>query len=99
MRIRASHPMNIDNTDRLECYEIVSFSLKHKNGCHDNQDVIMESIIKQRGRKYSRVALDHIQIEVLAGRYSTKDVKGWLVDQGYKDGTLEEATNPLLHIA
>ena len=93
MSIRAGHPMNSENTKRLECYEIISFSLEHTNGCNGYDELIQSSIKQRRGRKYSAVALDHIKTEVVAGRYSTTDVKGWLIEQGYKDACLEEATN------
>jgi hypothetical protein len=93
MHIRACHPMNFDRTERLECYEIISFSLEHTNGCNGYDDLVQDSILQRRGRKYSNVALNHIKKEVVAGRYSTTDVKGWLIEQGYQDACLEEATN------
>lgn len=63
-------------------------------GTNGNQDPDMIFVLKKRGgRKYSEVVLSHLAREVKAGRYSTHDVKGWLIEMGYKDATLNEATN------
>jgi len=88
MEIRASHPMNDDNTGRLPCFEIYSFSLEHTNGCNGYDELVHESIIQRRGRKYTVVALQHVKTEVCAGRNSTHDVKGWLIEHGYNDASL-----------
>ena len=79
--------------DRLECYEIILFSLEHTNSCSGYNELIHGSIQQRRGRKYSAVILERLKNEVRAGRYNTHDVKGFLVDHGYKDASLEEATN------
>ena len=88
------HPMKQDNSGRdVTMIEIVSLCLEHTNGCTGSDKLINDAIKSRRGRKYTDVALTHLRKEVKAGRYTTHDVKSWLVDQGMKDATLEEATN------
>ena len=93
MMIWSIHPMNAEKSARLDCYEIVSFQLEHTNGCNGYDELMNESIKKRRGRKYNKISLDHLKIEVDADRYDTHDVKGWLIERGFTDATLEEATN------
>jgi len=73
--------------------EIVGIDLRHTNGCTGDNELVNKAIKKRRGRNYSDVGLNHLKIEVKAGRYTTHDVKSWLHDQGMKDATLREATN------
>ena len=73
--------------------EIVSFCFEHTNGCTGCDQLVNKAIRRRRGRNYSDIALAHLSKEVKAGRYSTHDVKSWLIEQGMKDATLEEATN------
>lgn len=42
---------------------------------------------------YIAIAISHVKQEVNAGRYSTDNVKDWLIDEGFQDVSLEEATN------
>jgi len=90
----ACHPMKEDKTGRDETVvEIIGIDLRHTNGCTGDNELVNKSIRRRRGRNYSDVGLNHLKIEVKAGRYTTHDVKSWLHDQGMKDATLREATN------
>ena len=92
--ISGKHPMKQDMSGRDEdMIEIVGLCLEHTNGCTGCDKLYNDAIKSRRGRKYTDVALTHLRKEVKAGRYTTHDVKSWLVDQGMKDATLEEATN------
>ena len=73
--------------------QIVSVNLTHTNGCTGNNELVNKLIKKKSGRNYSDVALTHLRKEVKAGRYTTHDVKSWLIEQGMTDATLKEATN------
>ena len=67
--------------------------LDHTNGC-TGYDSLMQGVIqKSHGRKYSATAIEYLNRELNAGRYSTADVKIWIIDRGYIDATLTEATN------
>lgn len=82
---------NLRDTSKLQ---IVSLNLTHNNGCTMGSDVDMnEAILKRRGRKYDNIFLDSLRREVKSGRYSTYDVRSRLVEAGYKNASLEEATN------
>ena len=85
--------MNADKPACLDCYDILSFQLEHTNDCDGYNELINESIKKRRGRRYIKISLDHLQLKVDAGRYGTHNVKGWLIERGFTDATLEEATN------
>ena len=90
----ACHPMKTDGSGRDNTVvEIIGIDLRHTNGCTGDNELVNKSIRKRRGRNYSDVGLNHLKIEVKAGRYTTHDVKSWLNDQGMKDATLREATN------
>lgn len=82
-----------NKTKRLDCYDIVSLLLEHTNGCIGYDRLIIESIHKNRERMYIAIAISHVKQEVNAGRYSTDNVKDWLIDEGFQDVSLEEATN------
>ena len=94
-RITATHPLDpSSNGKRLKCVEIAAVSLGHTNGCLGPADTEMNFAVKMRaGRKYTDVFLAHVTREVKMGRYSTRDVKSCLVEYGYRDATLAEATN------
>ena len=90
----ACHPMKADGSGRDKTVvQIVSVNLTHTNGCTGNNELVNKLIKKKSGRNYSDVALTHLRKEVKAGRYTTHDVKSWLIEQGMKDATLKEATN------
>ena len=92
--VSGKHPMKQDMSGRDEdMIEIVGLCLEHTNGCTGCDKLMNDAIKSRRGRKYTDVALTHLRKEVKAGRYTTHNVKSWLVDQGMKDATLEEATN------
>lgn len=92
--ISAAHPMKEDLSGRHEEKVVVTgLSLEHTNGCTGHDPEMQPLIQKRRGRKYSATALEYLKKEVLSGRYNTSDVKSWLVDQGFHDATLSEATN------
>ena len=77
-----------------EIVRITSVSLEHTNGCNggDDQEMIF-ALRKRAGRTYPDYALAHLRKEVKARRYGTDDVKSWLIQSGFLDATLEEATN------
>ena len=92
--INAAHPMLEDRSGRdLNTLVITGLSLDHTNGCLGNDPEMNHAIKKRSGRCYPDAALTHLRKEVVAGRYETKDVHDWLVDYGYRDATLNEATN------
>ena len=43
------------------------------------------AIRKYTGRKHSEITLQHLRANVNTGRYSTTDVKSWLIDQRLAD--------------
>ena len=54
----------------------------------------MQGLIKKRRRrKYSATALEYFNRESNLFRYSTHDVKIWIIYQRYTDATLAEVTN------
>ena len=85
--------MSSDKSKGLDCYDIVSLLLEHTNGCIGYDRLITESVQKRRGRRYTDVVINHLSREIKAGRYSTDDVKDWLIDEGFEDVSLKEATN------
>ncbi len=93
--INAAHEKMPNNLTRnAKSVRITSVSLEHTNGCVGGADPDMTFALKKRaGRKYPKFALDHLRKEVKGGRYGTHDVKSWLFQFGFKDATLEEATN------
>lgn len=93
-QINAAHDKMPNNKTNAESVSIVSLNLEHTNGCEGGADPDTSFALKKRGgRKYPEFALDHLRKEVLANRYGTHEVKSWLVDAGFSDATLEEATN------
>jgi len=77
-----------------EKVRITSVSLEHTNGCSGGDDQEMVFALRKRaGRTYPEHALTHLRKEVKARRYGTDDVKSWLIQSGFLDATLEEATN------
>ncbi len=95
MKITGIHPMKDDRSGRNEdIVEICTCILEHTNGCLGGSDPDMNyAVMKRGGRKYPESILDHLETEVRAGRYSTNDVQGWLVECGLRDASLAEATN------
>ena len=93
--INATHDKMPNNKTRnAESVSIVSLCLEHTNGCEGGADPDTSFALKKRGgRKYPQFALEHLRKEVLANRYGTHEVKSWLIDAGFSDATLEEATN------
>jgi len=93
--INATHDKMPNNKKvNAESVSIVSLCLEHTNGCEGGADPDTSFALKKRGgRKYPQFALEHLRKEVLANRYGTHEVKSWLIDAGFSDATLEEATN------
>ena len=85
--------MRDDNSGHDVAVHIVSAYLKHTNGCNESDTLMNNTMKKYRGRKYSDDVLQCLHKKVNMGRYSTTDVKNWLIDQGLIDAYLEEATN------
>ena len=90
----ARERMPTDARRNAESVRISSVSLEHTNGCQGGEDQEMVFALRKRaGRSYPQYALDHLRKEVQARRYGTDDVKSWLIQSGFLDATLEEATN------
>jgi len=90
----ARERMPNDASRNAESVRITSVSLEHTNGCNGGDDQEMVFALRKRaGRTYPQYALTHLRKEVKARRYGTDDVKSWLIQSGFLDATLEEATN------
>ena len=86
--------MNTYNSGREEhIVHIGDLCLDHTNGFTWYNPLMQGVIKKRRERKYSATAIEYLNREVNAGRYSTADVKIWLVYQGYTGATLTEGKN------
>lgn len=94
-KVVANHPFikQGDSVVRSKSVEIVSICLDHTNGCKGADPLLDIAINQRRGKTYSNIHLEHLQKEVTKGRYNTRDCQNWLIEQGYTDTTLKEATN------
>lgn len=87
-----NHVSAVENSDGS--VTIISLNLEHTNGCRGGADQETVYALKKRGgRSYPLHVLEHLRTEVRARRYGTHDVKSWLVETGFRDVTLDEATN------
>ena len=59
--------------------EIVGLKMEHTNDCLGGDDLDMNYVLHKRsGQNYTEHVLNHLRTEVKSGRYSTRDVHGWL---------------------
>ncbi|KAL7492794.1 hypothetical protein ACHAWT_001821 [Skeletonema menzelii] len=85
--------LNSNGSLTSQSVKLISLNVEHTNGCKGADELVRATTKQLRGRQYSTAEISHLQRECSSGRYSTTNVKDWLIEQGHTDVTLKEATN------